>query len=485
MPTSPSKFSGRRWIFVILIIALAQPLTAQTVDTLWSENWEGNWIENWYVDGGTWESGIPESGPGMAYQDSNCAATVLAGNYSEGVRSRLVKIASFTVPSAELNPRLRFWHWFSFSSSDYGYVQIKVGDGDWENISEQFSGVCSNVWTSPSLDLSTYSDSLVQIAFYFHSDNYAGGSADVSSGWYIDNIALLYGSITFNDFERFESGLNDWSADRGTWQVGIPESGPDSAYSESFCSGTRLDGNYSEGVRSRFISPPFIVPAAVNNPRLRFWHWFSFSSSDYGNVQIKVKNGEWQDIFSSYSRTGSGIWTHPSIDLSAYADSLVQIAFYFHSDNYAGGSADVSSGWYIDDFQIVTGPYVFNNPEGFETGIGDWSSERGTWEVGTPTTGPNTSYSGNNCLATRLDGNYHEGVRSNFISPFFKVAPVNENPSLRFWHWYSFSSSDYGEVYIKTISSEWELISNRFSGTSSGVWTNFYADLSSYADSLV
>jgi hypothetical protein len=108
----------------------------------------------------------------------------------------------------------------------------------------------------------------------------------------------------------------------------------------------------------------------------------------------------------------------------------VQIAFYFHS--HGSGSPDVSSGWYIDDVEVITGPIVFNNPEGFESGIGDWASERGTWEVGSPTSGPGAAYNGQNCAATRLNGNYAEPVDSRIISPSIVVPTASQNPRLRF-----------------------------------------------------
>jgi hypothetical protein len=475
-------------IFFLLFlgeVGIFSTLNAQPADTLWSENWEGNWTNDWFVDAGTWEVGTPASGPGTAFDGLNSAGTVLAGNYSEGVRSRLIRFTKFTVPSDDKNPRLRFWHWFSFSSADYGYVQIKTENGEWTNVSDQYRGVSSAIWSYPSLDLTAYADSVIQIAFYFHSDNSGSSTPDVSSGWYIDDVNLVTGEITFNEFEDFESGLGDWFVDRGTWEVGLPSSGPGAAYSGSNSAGTRLVGNYNEGIRSRLTSPEFKVPGTDVMPRLRFWHWFSLSSADYGYVQIKTENGSWEDIYSYYRGTCSNSWTLPSIDLSAFADSVVQIGFYFQSDNSGSSTPDVSSGWYIDDVQIITGSYIFDNPEGFENGIGDWASEAGTWEVGEPASGPGSAHTGEICLGTNLNGNYNEGIRSRFISPPFEVKPKTDNPNLRFWHWFSFSGGDYGEVFIKTQNSNWQLISNRFSGTSSGVWSTFYADLASFADSVV
>ena len=82
-----------------------------------------------------------------------------------------------------------------------------------------------------------------------------------------------YGQVWTEDWE---SGIGDWSVSNGTWEVGVPTTGPVAAYSGQNCVATKLTGNYSKNVDSRFISPPFTVPDSNENPRLRFWHWFEF-----------------------------------------------------------------------------------------------------------------------------------------------------------------------------------------------------------------
>jgi len=471
-------------LFVCYSIFLPQTLFSKSADTLWSENWEGNWSDDWHADAGTWNAGTPTSGPNSAHQGQNSAATVLDGNYAEPVDSRLIRHISFTVPSASQNPRLRFWHWYKFSTYDYGQVQIKVGNGSWEAISTNYTNTGSAVWTYPSIDLSAYADSTIQIAFYFHSHRTYeyGSSGNTSSGWYIDDIAVITGPIQFYVFEDFESGMGDWYVERGTWEVGTfaTHSGQNGA-------ATVIGGSYAEPVDSRFISPEFIVPDSDENPRLRFWHRYSFSTHDYGRIQVKINGGSWQSISPKYTSSSSNVWTYPYFDLSAYADSSIQIAFYFHSHRTYeyGSSANVSWGWLIDEVSIITGPIQFNNPTNFESGIGDWSTERGTWQIGEPTTGPDSAYSSPNCAATVLAGNYYEPVDSRLISPPLTVPTVNKNPSLRFRHWYSFSTYDYGYVQIKTAHSDWTTISNNYINTSSNVWTYPYFDLSAYADSTI
>jgi bacillopeptidase F (M6 metalloprotease family) len=341
-------------ILTYAISALAA--SSQEVKTLWFEDWEDpSWTENWHADQGTWNAGIPTSGPGGAYDGENCAATMLDEHYIEGVRSRLIRHESFTVPSADENPRLRFWHWYSISKYDYGKVQIRaVGSDTWEDISESYVNTGSGIWTRPSVDLSLYAGEDVHIAFYFYSQQGSYEGPSVSYGWYIDDVTVIAGDVVFSNPETWELGLGDWSSEKGTWEVGIPTTGPGEAYDGENCAATVLDTSYHEWVQSRLVSPTFTVPSSEENPRLRFKHWHSFSKYDYGRVQIRVGGTkDWMDLPEAYyTGTSAGVWTYPYLQLSDYADSLAQIAFYFDSRQGSYEGISVSSGWYIDDIAI-------------------------------------------------------------------------------------------------------------------------------------
>lgn len=323
----------------------------------WTENFEDNWAASWYADNGTWTGGAPTWGPGGPYSGASCAGTVLTGDYPPNIDTRWVRHVDFTVPNAELNPRLRFWHWYSFSWTDYGEVQLSTDQGDtWTTISPNYTWSGSGVWTQPVIDLRSWADSTVRIAFLLHAHDDVGHStSDVSSGWYIDNLEFVADPIIFNVHEGFELDVRDWCSERGTWEIGGPTSGPGSAYTDSTCAATVLAGNYAATVDSRLISPEFHVPSADWNTSLTFWHWYSFSYHDYGEVYIRTRNNQvWTLLTDPYQFVNNtSIWTNYYIPLTDYADSTVQIAFFFHADDDVGHSgSDVSTGWYIDDVFI-------------------------------------------------------------------------------------------------------------------------------------
>ena len=473
---------------LFLLVALMTTIVTFSQTVVWSEDFEDDPSSRWSVSSGVWEMGVPSSGPIFAHGGTQLAATVLDGSYPSTADTRLIRSAYFTVPSADQNPRLRFWHWFSFGYADQGKVQIHVQgtpEYEWIDVSDPYVYTGSSVWSYVSRDLSGYAGQIVQVAFYFNAVH-GTPSSDEGSGWYIDDISLITGPYEFNNPESFENGIGDWYAQAGTWEVGNPESGPGLSFNGNNCAATVLAGDYEANVDSRLVSPFFTVPLADLNPRLRFWHWFSFGYADYGMVQIHVKgSAELINVSGQYINTGSSVWSSPSIDLSAYAGQIIRIAFYFHAIR-GTPSSDESSGWYIDDISLVTGPDIFNNPESFENGIGDWYAQAGTWEVGNPTSGPGSPNSGSNCAATVLAGNYGANVDSRLVSPFFTVPPADENPRLRFWHWFSFEFADYGlvQVHIKG-SAELIDVSEQYVNSSSSGWSCPSIDLSAYAGQII
>ena len=207
------------------------------------------------------------------------------------------------------------------------------------------------------VDLSAYAGKKVRLLFSLVNGPYA----DVSAGWYIDDVSINVVQVTntapYSD--DFENGLGNWWADNGTWQVGEPQSGPNACYSGSQCAATVLDGNYPN-TNSDLVSPSVTLPtiAADQEIHLRLWHWFSFASDPYGRgidsgqvqIQEQTAPGVWSTatLLTRYSGTSGGVWTRPLVDLSAYAGKKVRLLFSLVNGPYA----DVSAGWYVDDVEV-------------------------------------------------------------------------------------------------------------------------------------
>lgn len=322
---------------------LACAVRAETV--VWSDNFEGNVPGRWMTTNTTWKIGSPPNGPAKntngfrVHSATNCAFT---SNYSYNQDARLVctnysGATNFLVPATNQFPRLRFWHWFDFANA-FGYVEIKSGTNDWQQISPIYHDIASGgVWSRPAIDLTAFAGQRVQIAFHFDSFGCCGNA----QGWFVDDVAIVTGAPVFDG--GFEHAPSDWSVADGTWEIGSPSSGPNSARTGTNCAATILAGNYANNVDSRLISPRFTVPVATN-ATLNFWHWYNFNNA-LGFVEISTNLGnDWNQISPTYSNGSLTGWTNVSLNLNAYAGQTVQVAFRFGSFGIYN-----APGWYVDD----------------------------------------------------------------------------------------------------------------------------------------
>ncbi|MCL4787210.1 MAG: hypothetical protein KJ070_10510 [Verrucomicrobia bacterium] len=462
--------------------------------------WKADYIGGKATEFAIWEIGVPTTGPGPAYAGTKCAATILNGNYPENRSARLVSQPA-VVPAADQSPRLRFWHWWSFGCGDYGQVQISTNNGtSWVDLSGAYRADSSGRWSKGWLDLTPYGGKTVLLGLLFSSTT-AGCGTTVGAGWYVDELTIETGDEPpIPSLESFEIGWGGWKAnyiggnatDYAIWEIGVPTTGPGPAHAGTNCAATVLNGNYPEDRDSRLVSPALVVPSANSNPRLRFWHWWSFACGDYGQVQISTNNGaSWLGLSGGYSADSSGRWSRGWLDLTAYAGMTVRLGLYFHSQS-AGCGGTVGAGWYVDELTIETGPEPsFNPSENFEVGWGGWkadyfgakATDSAIWEIGVPTTGPGSAHAGTNAAATYLNGNYPEDRDSRLVSPPFVVPPAMLSPRLRFWHWWSFACGDYGQMQVSTNNGASWLILATYS--TSSPWTRPQLDLIPYAGQTV
>ena len=168
-------------------------ISARVCDSIiYGVDWESA-IGNWSADNGVWQIGTPSvAGPASCFAGTQCAGTVLDGNYPVGTDSRLIS-ASLQLPAVAGGDEihLRFQQWFAYASGDIGQVQVSVWDpvnavwGAWISEGTSVSGI-SAVWSLKDVNLTAYSGELVRIGF-FHS---ADGVSTINAGWYIDDVGV-------------------------------------------------------------------------------------------------------------------------------------------------------------------------------------------------------------------------------------------------------------------------------------------------------
>jgi len=329
----------------------------------------------WFADNGVWEVGSPITGPGSCHQGTQCAGTVLNGNYPF-TASRLVSPAVRLRDGTVLDPIfLRFWHWFAWGGATggapgRGVVQVSVFDttqetfSEWMDVSTFFSS-SSGVWTQGVVDLTTFSGELVKLAFFHQGANAFSSGA----GWFVDEIEIVGLDACSDDPSPAVSSLQDWelgqglwSPDNGVWEIGSPTAGPGACHQGTQCAGTVLDGNYPFAA-TRLISPAFQLPegprTALTPLLLSFWHWFAWGGATGGApgrgvVQISVFDttqetfSEWMDV-STFFSSSSGAWTLHLVDISEFAGEIVKLGLFHQGAN----AFSTGAGWYVDEIEVL------------------------------------------------------------------------------------------------------------------------------------
>jgi hypothetical protein len=304
-------------------------------------------------------------------------------------------------------------------------------------------------------------------------------------------------------FEDFESGGPDWITSNGIWEFGTPTAGPSAAHSGFQCAGTILGGDYFAYDDSRLEFPrpsgTAIQLPAVNGDeelRLRYWASYSYSSYDIGYSEVSYWDtvnstwSAWETIPGAKTLTEGHAWHLKDVDLTAYAGKEIKIGF-FHTANRSNGHFSESTGWYLDDVEIVKVQPLFSGD--FESGEDFWTVEDGLWEFGAPTTGPNSGYLSDDCVGTSLHGNYQAYKDSRLISPSVILPTVSGSETLwvGYRQWWSYSSYDSGYVQVSEQDSntlEWSawttLANSTVSGTGS-IWTLRELELTAFAGKKV
>jgi len=365
-----------------------------------------------YTPSDIWAWGQPTSGPGSAHSGTNCWATVLGGNYPDGMDARL-ETQNFVVPS---NAELSFWQWYEFESYwDGGNVKISNDDGaTWAIIypvggypqigtstanygipGEDAYSPTSGGWVKASFDLQAYTGQTVKLRFHAGSD----GSVNYA-GWYIDDVTIAaIGSVLEYDHtvtvdiaagaSMFVTGLPDWkpldvplgyteeylvtatATLNGFTELGcygfedyVPPAGgwtisPAGSwqqynyYTPGYATPcAELPYNYApDWTDDTFTSPP-VDTTGYGTLTLSYASYISwyYDSDTYFYVEVTADGVNWYDVTPwSNPCTGNIGPSWYSADISAYISTQTQVRFRFY------GYAYDFNYWYIDD--VSFGPY--------------------------------------------------------------------------------------------------------------------------------
>ncbi len=238
-------------------------------------------------------------------------------------------------------------------------------------------------------------------------------------------------------FDDTENGKGYWTRD-GSWELGVPSSGPSSAFSGDSCWGTNLNGYYPNYAYDSLLSPEIYLPDEGTS-WLYVEMWYSLESGyDYGRLQIRENGASSWTTLSSYNGNSGG-WVQKGFDLSGYSGKIVQIRFLLDSDSYV-----TYPGWYLDNIYIGVKPKPPEVRNVYVDGMSEYTVELGTainlTAVIDESTGDGRNISGADYL-TNHSSTIHEMYPSDgsFDSPTESVYSVVNTSTL--------GAGDY-EIYV-------------------------------------
>jgi len=118
LPETITEYTTNLCLLLLMLLSFSVH-----ADVVFEEGFESG-QDGWSISNGVWEVG-----EGSCYSGSQCAGTVLAGNYPPNDDSRLISpLIDIPFVGANEELHLRFQQWFSYAGGDYGQVQISVQD---------------------------------------------------------------------------------------------------------------------------------------------------------------------------------------------------------------------------------------------------------------------------------------------------------------------------------------------------------------------
>jgi hypothetical protein len=416
-----------------------------------------------------WEIGDPMfTGPGTAYNGTNCSGTNIMDGYYSSADICLV------TPFVQLGgtPQiLSFYHWYNMNTmdNDGGFVEISVNGGSWNQIwpivgypstggymggynTDGYSGSSAG-WEYDEFDLSAYANQVVQVRFHFAASPWWGGQW----GWYLDDVYL------------------------GSPPPYRVELTPD--YQMSFGNpGTDVD----------YILTVENTGASDDTYDLNAISLWTVTFRDIGDTTdittLFVAAGNSEDFIARVSVPGAA--TPGDVGFS-------MIFVFSQNDSSVSDNALVETNvpivppWF-DDMESGPGPWQ------------NWTDGDGTeWQLGDPSPwpwGPPGAYSPNNCWGTNITSNYTNDGEATLTTAYVDLSGA-ATAYLTFWHWYDINggvndagwvevSDDYGSSWTRIFPIGGYPDLDGWSGLpcyagTTAAWVQAYFDLSAYSGDMI
>lgn len=243
---------------------------------------------------------------------------------------------------------------------------------------------------------------------------------------------LYYGALngTWNDDEDDKWG----------------ESGEDDLYAEVYVGRAPVDSN---GEVNNFITKTLAYEHTVDDYLKEvllvgelWWNPYRWGGDDKDIVSTYIPSS--YNISRLYEKEGITWWKY-TVNLNDYAGNPdVRVKFRVISN-----ATNAHAGLYLDDVMVTAGGVTVFFDD-MENGTNGWthSGTNDEWELGTPTYGALSAYSGSNCWGTDMDSTYENASDQNLTSPSINLTGAG-NAELTYYSWHYLEEDDdyaYHEV---------------------------------------
>lgn len=369
-----------------------------------------------FIADGSWEWGIPRSGPGNAHAGINVWATNLLGHYSDNEYSTLsspdIDLSGFSGEAIIIS----WWQWLKTEAGfDNAWVEVSNdGGANWMWIYGD-TGEVDTIWTKHNVILDpSFAVENFRVRFTLSTD----GSV-TEDGYYIDDLGIgivsVPANLYFEDFEANDGGYIE-SGDISSWAWGTPLRGVNGAHSGTNVWATNLNGNYRNNENSSITSPILDLSGSSEDwLELSWWQWLQ-TESGYDTASVEVFDGStWTEVYSA-SGTVNSDWERTSVLLEneQYGNNNIRVRFNLSADDIVN-----YPGFYVDDVIItpfnpgppsvpclrLTGGLVMGNTYDGNTGL--------------PVNGVSVSAASGQTIS--METIFDEGVDDGFYTLFMQV----------------------------------------------------------------
>lgn len=351
-----------------------------------------------------WEKGTPNSGPYSAYSGSDCWATGLNNDVNTSSEYELLT-PPFVAASTEI--RASFMQWFDFfytwSNIDASF-EYRVNRSGWAPLYLIDNTIRSNSdynWEEVTSGFSVNIGDTVELRWKFRTDQWSPNAA----GWYIDNFAI--------------SGVD---------QIGqMYISSNTAAVYESTIPGARnqpvihitadVIGTISPlDVSSFELATGNSVPGIIESARLFYTGTREVfdTLTPFGSA-VTAPSGTFTITGSQLLESGTNhFWlTYMVAPTAAIGDSLDATCTQITVASLARTPLETDPEGTVPVAML----YDFDTSITQDFSVISYNSNGNQWEHGSPSSGPFAAFSGSNCWATNLSGDFNNSSDYALLTP--------------------------------------------------------------------